>query len=124
MEHSKLMTRPDGKALRRSKRLKLVIPVEVISQEGEKVAFREAAEMQSVNAHGGLLKLAANVRKGQTLRLVNRRTAEQQECRVVSVGSTMSGKAAIGIEFTKTAANFWQITFPPLVPKLAAESKN
>lgn len=124
MEHSKLMTRRDGKALRRSKRLKLVIPVEVIAQEGEKVAFREAAEMLSVNAHGGLLKLSANVQKGQTLRLVNRRTSEVQECRVVSVGSAMGGKSAVGIEFKSTASNFWQISFPPLMPRVAAESQN
>ncbi|HKW89480.1 MAG TPA: hypothetical protein VJN21_12070 [Candidatus Acidoferrales bacterium] len=118
------MTRPDGKALRRSKRLKLVIPVEVSSHEGEKVSFREATEMLSVNAHGGLLKLAASVQKGQTLRVVNRRTSQQQDCRVVSVGSQMGGKSAVGIEFVSAATNFWAISFPPLVPRDTVESRN
>jgi hypothetical protein len=124
MDHTKFKARQAGKALRRSKRLKLVVPVEVIAVEGESEPFREAAEMLSVNAHGGLLKLAANVQKGQKLRLVNRRTTEQQECLVVNVGSANGGKRHVGIEFVTPASNFWQISFPPVVPRMAAQSRN
>ncbi|HEV2297957.1 MAG TPA: hypothetical protein VGR72_05520 [Candidatus Acidoferrales bacterium] len=124
MDQAKFQARQAGKALRRSKRLKLVVPVEVIALEGESVAFREAAEMLSVNAHGGLLNIAAGVREGQMLRLVNRRTSEQQECRVVSVGSAPGGKRAVGIEFVSPALNFWQISFPPVIPRAPVQSQN
>jgi hypothetical protein len=121
---TKLATRATGRAQRRSKRLKLVVPVEVIAFEGESEAFREATEMLSVNAHGGLVALAANVQPGQTLRLVNQRTTEQQDCRVVNVGSADGGKSAVGLEFVSPAANFWQISFPPLLPRAILSSSN
>lgn len=120
----KSQTRPGSKAQRRSKRLKLVVPVEVIALEGELEAFREAAQMLSVNAHGGLVMLAGSVKEGQTLRLVNRRTTEQQQCRVVSIGPADRGKSAVGIEFVNPALNFWQISFPPVVPRMVVQSQN
>lgn len=124
MDHAKIKSRQDGKALRRSKRLKLVVPVEVIAFEGESEAFREATDMLSVNAHGGLMVLKGSVQKGQTLRLVNRRTAEQQDCRVANVSAAPGGKRSVGIEFTSPALNFWQISFPPILPRVTAESQN
>lgn len=124
MDQAKFKARQAGKALRRSKRLKLVVPVEVIAVEGESGPFREATEMLSVNAHGGLLILASSVRQGQKLCLVNQRTTEQQDCRVVSVGSAQGGKKAVGIEFVSPALNFWQISFPPVVPRVPFQSRN
>jgi hypothetical protein len=122
MTPTNVAPRLTGRSQRRSKRLKLVVPVEVIAFKGESEAFREATEMLSVNAHGGLMVLEASVQPGQTLRLVNQRTTEQQDCRVVSVGSVQGGKSAVGVEFVNPAANFWQISFPPLVPRLASSS--
>ena len=124
MDHAKLRSRQAGKALRRSKRLKLVVPVEVVAVEGESGAFREATEMLSINAHGGLLVLASRVILGQKLHLVNQRTTEEQECRVVNVGSAEGGKCAVGIEFVSPALNFWQISFPPIASRVPAQSRN
>lgn len=120
----KLQSRPSGKALRRSKRLKLAVPVEVTAFEGEAEAFREATQVMSVNAHGGLLVLESSVRHGQTLRVVNQRSLEEQECRVVNVEAAANGKWAVGIEFTSAAANFWQISFPPVSSRVASESRS
>ena len=104
------------RARRRSKRLRLTVPVEIIAFEGETELFRESTQMHSVNAPGGLIVMAAPVTVGQVLRLVNRSTQEQQECRVVNLETTESNKWAAGIEFVQPAAagNFWQISFPPL----------
>ena len=112
------------RAQRRSKRLQLVVPVEVIAFEGESEAFREATRMLSVNANGGLLILGGSVSRGQVLRLVNRRTAEHQECRVVNVDACEDGKSAVGVEFVGPAGNFWQISFPPITPRIAPNSRN
>ncbi len=113
-----------GRARRRSKRLQLVVPVEVIAFEGESEAFREATRMLTVNANGGLLMLGASVSRGQLLRLVNQRTAEHQECRVVNIDEAEDGKWAVGVEFTQPAGNFWQISFPPVTPRIAPASSN
>ncbi len=73
--------------------------------------------MLSVNANGGLLVLDGPVTHGQVLRLVNRRTAEHQECRVVNVDACEDGKSAVGVEFIGSAGNFWQISFPPITTR-------
>jgi hypothetical protein len=116
--------RPTGRALRRSKRLKLAVPVEVTAFEGEAEAFREATQVMDVNAHGGLLVLGCTVRHGQRLRVVNQRSREEQECRVVNIESGPGGKWAVGIEFTGAAENFWQISFPAAVSRMASESRS
>jgi len=104
------------RARRRSKRLRLTVPVDIIGFEGETELFRESAQVRCVSAHGGLVVMAAPVTIGQVLRLINRNTREQQECRVVNLETTENSKWAAGIEFVQPAAagNFWQISFPPL----------
>jgi len=124
MNPPEIQVRQTSRAQRRSKRLRLVVPVEVIAFEGESDAFREAARMLSVNANGGLLILGRPVTRGQVLRLVNRRTAEQQECRVVSVDACEGGKSAVGVEFVGAAGNFWQISFPPITPRITSNDSN
>ena len=60
--------------------------------------------------------MAAPVSVGQVLRLINRNTREEQECRVVNLETAENSKWAAGLEFVQPAAagNFWQISFPPL----------
>jgi len=124
MNPPEIQVRQTSRAQRRSKRLRLVVPVEVIAFEGGSEAFREAARMLSVNANGGLLILGRPVSRGQVLRLVNRRTSEQQECRVVSVDACEAGKSAVGVEFVGAAGNFWQICFPPVTPRITSNNNN
>lgn len=124
MNPPEFQVRQGTRAHRRSKRLQLVVPVEVIATKGASEAFREATRMLSVNANGGLLVLSSPVTQGQVLRLVNRRTAEHQECRVVNVDACEDGKSAVGIEFIRSAANFWQISFPLIRPRVTSESRN
>ena len=73
--------------------------------------------MLSVNAHGGAVALAARVRPGQSILVVNKSTGAEQECRVVDVGSVQDGKWTVGIELVEPAAKFWKINFPPCAPK-------
>lgn len=110
------------KSRRRSKRLRLTVPVDVIALEGETELFREAARVSCVSAHGGLVVMAAGVAIGQVLRLVNRNTREHQDCRVVHVEGA-ENKWTAGVEFLQPAGNFWQISFPPLT-SLAHDTRN
>lgn len=112
------------RARRRSKRLQLTVPVDIIAFEGENELFREVAHMHCVNAHGGLVVMASAVSVGQVLRLINRNTRERQDCRVVNLESAEDSKWAAGIEFLQPAGNFWQISFPPLNPRSGEENYN
>jgi hypothetical protein len=109
---------------RRSKRLRLHVPVEVIAFQGETELFREAAHVACVSAHGGLLVTVASLAAGQILRLINRSTQERQDCRVVHAEATEGSKWAAGFEFLQPAGNFWQISFPPQTGRLAEEGCN
>ncbi len=106
-----------GRPLRRSKRLVLSIPVHVFGQDIFQESFSEFTHMLSVNAHGGALALAARVRAGQSILVVNKSTGEEQECRIVDVGSLQDGKWTVGIELVEPVANFWKMHFPEWAPK-------
>lgn len=102
---------------RRSKRLGLSIRVHAFGQDIFLESFNEFTHMLSVNAHGGALALAARVGPGQSILLVNKSTGEEQECRVVDVGSLQDGKWTVGIELVEPVSNFWKINFPACAPK-------
>jgi hypothetical protein len=99
---------------RRSQRVILSVAVTVRTEAGSREAsFEEAAQTLIVNAHGALIALAGKVEKGQTLRLTNRATQEEQLCNVVHVGPVSGGKAQVGVEFKTPSPDFWRIAFPP-----------
>jgi len=106
-----------GRPIRRSKRLVLSIRVHVFGQDIFLESFNEFTHMLSVNAHGGALALAARVQQGQRILVVNKSTGQEQECRVVDVGSLHGGKWTVGIELLEPVANFWKVNFPACIPR-------
>jgi hypothetical protein len=99
---------------RRSQRVILSVAVTVRTEGGPKGAsFEEETHTLVVNLHGALVLLAGKVAKGQTLRMVNRASKEEQVCRVASFGPTTGGKVQVGVEFLKPSPDFWHISFPP-----------
>ena len=106
-----------GRRLRRSKRLGLSVPVRVYGKDGSGEAFRELTRTISVDANGASLALVATVQEGQTILVENTKTREEQECRVVHVGSAPDGKWEVGVAFAHIAVDFWSISFPPLISK-------
>ncbi len=94
---------------RRSKRFPLSIPVRVYGRTADNRPFRLDAQTEAVSVHGGLLKLRANVKSGQTLLLVNAVTEEERECRVVFVGGNLWSKNRVGVEFTRCEGDFWHV---------------
>jgi hypothetical protein len=99
--------------LRRSKRLRLSIPVRVHGTNGFGEPFHEFTEVLSVSAHGAQVTLGTGLAKGQTILLENRNTQEKQEFRVVYVAPAQQGKYKVGIEFLHGPINFWRVYFPP-----------
>ena len=99
---------------RRSQRVIVNVPITVSSEGGNKdAAFQEETQTLVVNAHGAMIALAAKVVKGQTLRLKNRTTQEDQTCKVVYLGPLAAGKSQVGVDFTSKSPDFWRISFPP-----------
>lgn len=97
---------------RRSKRLGLSFPVDVSGMNTSGESFHELTQVISVNAHGALLVLGADVQKGQTILVENKSTRKQKEFRVVYVSSARQGKWKVGIELVHGPADFWGIYFP------------
>ncbi len=104
-------TRPEQN--RRSKRLKMRIAVVIRTQTADKKPVSEKAEALVVNAHGGLLLLAAKVATNDMILVANPKTGEELLCRVTSLGPSFMGKTEVGIEFIKPAPRFWGISSPP-----------
>ena len=98
---------------RRSQRVLLSVPVEVVAQRPDKEPLSEATRTVVVNAHGALVLLALKVSIGQLLTLKHGKTEEEQACRVVNVAPGQAGKSEVGVEFMKPNPRFWRIAFPP-----------
>jgi hypothetical protein len=74
---------------------------------------QEVTHTITVNAHGGLFKLKMEVLAGQPMILINRKTNEQQSCRVVRVEQLPGDEFGVAFEFDTPAPEFWPVTFPP-----------
>ena len=98
---------------RRSRRWSLDIPVYVYGHGPGKEPFHEEAHTLHVNANGALLLLSVPVRKGQKLLLTNTLTQQEQDCRVVFIGTQRSRTVEAGIAFPLTNPDFWQLPTAP-----------
>lgn len=96
---------------RRSKRIALQIRVRVHGRVGKSALFQEETSTQMVSAHGGSLALTTPVRVGETLRVVNLATQNEEKCRIASV-EPLGGVSKVGLAFLQSAPNFWGLDFP------------
>ena len=109
----------EGSDRRRSRRLALDVSVYVYGHGPGKEPFHEEAHTLNVNANGGLLLLSVPVHQGQMLLLTNQETEQEQECRVVFVGTKHSRTVETGVEFSRTNPDFWQLHVTPEVDPAA-----
>jgi hypothetical protein len=103
--------KPMGKQ-RRSKRLPLSIPVRVYGRTPNNHPFRDVTVTTMVSAHGGVFPLVAEVKRGQTISLVNSITEEERKCRVVYAEPNRRRKKTVAVEFTDDKGNngdFWHV---------------
>src|SRR5579863_4959016 len=97
---------------RRSRRLALDVAVYVYGHGPAEEPFHEEAHTLNVNANGALLLLSVPVQKGQVLLLTNQLTEQEQDCRVVFLGTRHSRTVETGVAFPRTNLNFWRIHSP------------
>jgi len=116
---SKILAEPSGAGVveipnrRRSRRWALDISVYVYGHGPEKEPFHEEAHTLNVNANGALLLLSVPVHEGQVLLLTNELTQQEQDCRVVFLGTKHSRTVETGVAFSRTNPDFWQTPSTP-----------
>lgn len=98
---------------RRSSRVFVKIPVLVTGKNNEGRNFRESSTTIVINAHGGLLTMSNSVSMDSILFVANPVTQEEQECRVVFLGTAGDKGLRVGLEFLSPAPHFWGVEFPP-----------
>ena len=94
--------RPGGdrrRSVRSSKQMRLVVH----GSSGESGEFEEKTYATSVNAHGALIGLSADVEVGQRLLLMDPRLQKKLESRVVRVRSDDGSRAQVAVEFLQPA---------------------
>ena len=98
---------------RRSERVKLSVPVIVMTETPERERVQEVTHTITVNAHGGLFKLKMEVLPGQPMILTNMQTKLEQRCRVVRVEHLPRAEFGVAFEFERPAPEFWSVELPP-----------
>ena len=96
------------------------LTVQGITERNER--FKVRTRSLSVSEHGGLTVLDVPLSVGQTLLLVNNRTKQRAECRVVFLRPGSDGKTIVAFEFLAPPANFWKMSFPPAGAKTLRRS--
>ena len=98
---------------RRSQRFPDRVMLMVCGRSAEKGPFKEETVTLSINSHGALLALSANVALGQRLLLINRRSWDEVEARVSRLAALDGQRTHVAVEFTQPAPDFWPIGAPP-----------
>jgi hypothetical protein len=98
---------------RRSERFPSRVTLMVCAQSTGNGPFKEETVTQSINSHGALLALSANVALGQRLLLINRQTWDEVEARVSRLAVLDGQRTQVAVEFTQPAPDFWPIGAPP-----------
>jgi hypothetical protein len=96
-------------AARSSNRISLQIQVSVHGRHKDEAEFREDTTTLVVNSGGALVPLASDVSLGDAIRIVNKSTQREQECRVAFIGKDRRGGRQAGIAFRSPVPNFWRI---------------
>lgn len=105
---------PSGRNRRRSKRVRVRIPVAVrLQKSSAKKTPPEKTHTIVISAHGGLVLLATTVDANQLVLLENLETNQELLCRVTGVGDSFMGKTQVGLEFIMPAPDFWDLELPP-----------
>jgi hypothetical protein len=98
---------------RRSERLPLRVTLMVCGQSTGKGSFKEETATLSINSHGALVSLSADVALGQRLLLMNPQTWDEVEARVSRLAALDGERSHVAVEFLHPAPQFWAIGAPP-----------
>lgn len=105
-------TTPPAENRRRSQRVFLVIPIDVVWRRSDGVRVRESAHTEVVNAHGALLRINIHLPRGTEVELIHHKTRQSTRAHVVATYPTQpDGVPRIAVELSVPSATFWGVTF-------------
>ena len=93
---------------RRSERFPMRVTL-LVCGRSEKGSFKEETVTLSINSHGALMALSANVAIGQRLLLMNPQTWDEVEARVSRLAALHDQRTEVAVEFAQPAPQFWAI---------------
>ena len=94
---------------RKSARVSVYVPLFVYGYDSASQPFHQDTHSLEVSADGGLVKLDANVHRGQKLLLMNRVTKQEQECYVVGLKKhPKRSHLHVSVSFKQSAPAFWK----------------
>ena len=109
---AKALARPHSER-RRSERVRLRVTVMVCGTSAVSGPFKEETVTFSINSHGALLTLTANVALGQKVLVINPQNWDEVEARVSRLAGLEGKWSAVAIEFVQPAPQFLLIGAPP-----------
>ncbi len=81
--------------------------------ESRETSWLAANHTRAISAHGALLLMATQVRRGQRLTLSNLQTKAALECVVAHIDRRQANQPQVGVEFSLPNPMFWHVAFPP-----------
>jgi hypothetical protein len=95
---------------RRSSRVSTRIPVKVFNNESE--GQSHDTEAFAVSRYGALIRVPFSPTMGSRIEVVNERSQEMRQFRVIRVEAKANGLYELGLEILYPSRNFWGIQFP------------
>jgi len=109
---------------RRSTRVLLVMPVDVVWASKEGVQVRESAETEVVSQHGAMLRMSSRLPVGVQVEVRRPGSGKSAKARVVGVGNpSPDGMARVAVELLAPSDAFWGVSFPPLAATASPSGK-
>jgi hypothetical protein len=100
---------------RRSQRVFLVVPIDVVWGRSDGLRVREAGHTEVVNAHGALLRTSAKFPCKKEVKLIHRKTHNSTVARVVrNFPSQNDGVPRSAVELAEPSEMFWGVSIPPI----------
>jgi len=93
---------------RRTPRKHIPVPLFVYGHTQEGQPFYEETFTNTVNVHGGSMRMEAGVLLGQRLLVTNRKNECELPCIVVFVGSRLGSGIDVAFSFTAAMPYFWR----------------
>ena len=97
---------------RRSERIRVAVPVDVLWRGKDGVAHTEQAKTIEVNAHGAFLQMKNPPPVSTEIELGRRKPNKKARARVVG----RTGLTRVAVELAVPSYAFWGVSFPPAPP--------
>ncbi len=100
---------------RRSQRVFLVVPIDVVWGRSDGLQVREAGHTEVVNAHGALLRTSAKFPCKKEVKLIHGKTHNSTVAKVVrNYPPREDGVPRSAVELGEPSETFWGVSIPPI----------